>query len=499
MAGWAGRTATEIAAAVRSGEVTAGEVVGGHLDRIARLNREIDAFVRVRAAEAAAEAAAVDARADRAELPLAGVPVAIKDTVPVTGEPMRLGSAATPAKPQEADHPVVARLRAAGAVVVGLTNLPELAIYPVTDSAFGTTRNPWDRRRTAGGSSGGAAAAVAAAMVPIAHGTDGLGSVRIPAAACGVFGIKPGAGVVPADVSANSWHGLTENGVLATTVSDAALMLGVIAGAGFGTAEPERLRVAVSVRPPGPGIIVHQTCKAAVRSTAERLASLGHEVRNDGPNYPFWLTPVLISYWFATPAADAGPYLPAMEPRTRRHLRAGHAVLRVRPPRDADRQRLRALLEPLFERYDLLIMPTLARPCPPARRWGEGSWLRSVAMSLMFAPMTGVWNLAGFPAASVPVAGAERLGAGARRTGAGARRTGAGDAGRTGTGLPGAVQLVAAPGREQLLLSVAAQLERAGGWPRHAPAYALAGTRAADAHDTAAAAADGTVAAAGPD
>lgn len=450
MTGWDGRTATEIAAAVRAGEATAGEVVAAHLDRIARLDAELCAFVRVRAAEAAAEAAEVDARADRADLPLAGVPVAVKDTVPVTGEPMRIGSAALPSTPQDADHPVVARLRAAGAVVVGLTNLPELAIYPVTDSVFGVTRNPWNPERTTGGSSGGAGAAVASAMVPLAHGTDGLGSVRIPAAACGLFGIKPGAGVVPSLVGANSWHGLTENGVLATSVSDAALMLGVLAGTGFDLAEPGRLRVAVSVRPPGPGIIVHKTCKAAVRQSAGLLARLGHEVSDEDPRYPHWLTPVMISYWFATPAADAGPYLPAMEPRTRRHLRAGHAVLRVRPPRDTDRQRLRAALEPFFERHDLLVMPVLARPCPPARRWGERSWLRSVALSMTFAPMTGIWNLAGFPAASVPVTG-----------------TGPDD-----MGLPGAVQLVAAPGREQLLLAVAAQMERARGWQRHAPAFA---------------------------
>lgn len=464
MAEWTGRTAIEIAAAVRSGEVTAVEVVAGHLNRIARLNPELGAFVRVRAPEAAAEAAAVDERADRAELPLAGVPIAIKDTVPVSGEPMRLGSAAMPGQAQTEDHQVVARLRGAGAVVVGLTNLPELAIYPVTDSAFGITRNPWDLRRTAGGSSGGAAAAVAAAMVPIAHGTDGLGSVRIPAAACGLFGVKPGAGVVPAEVGADSWHGLTENGVLATTVADAAVMLGVLTegagtgdgggpdlalGAGFTIREPARLRVAVSVKAPGPGIAVHRTCTAAVRQAAGLLGTLGHKVRDDDPEYPLWLTPVLISYWFATPAADAGPYLAAMEPRTRRHLRAGRAVLRVRRPREADRQRLRAALEPFFDRYDLLAMPTLARPCPPASRWGERSWLRSVALSLTFAPMTGVWNLAGFPAASVPVQ-------------------------VQGTGLPGAVQLVAAAGREQLLLEVAAQIERATGWPRHAPAYGTA-------------------------
>src|SRR5215469_1798564 len=135
-----------------------------------------------------------------------------------------------------------------------------------------------------------------------------------------------------------------------------------------------------------------------------------------------------------------------MEARTRRHVRAGRVVSRVRAPVPEDRRRLRAALEPFFERNDVLIMPTVARPCPPARRWGERSWLRSVALSLTFAPMTGAWNLAGFPAATVPV---------------------------PREGMPGAVQLVAAPGREHTLLAVAAQIERARGWPRHAPAYAL--------------------------
>jgi amidase len=444
MTGWTGRTATEIAAAVRGGEATAVQVVTAHLDRIARLNAELGAFVRVRAAEAASEADAVDKRADRAGLPLAGVPVAVKDVVPVAGEPMRVGSAALPDAPQGEDHPVVARLRSAGAVVVGLTNLPELAIYPFTDSAFGIARNPWDRRRTAGGSSGGSAAAVAAALVPVAHGTDGLGSVRIPAAACGLFGIKPGSGVVPAQLGGDDWHGLSENGVLATTVADAALTLGVMAGTGFPLAEPPRLRIAVSVRPPGPGVVVHQSCATAVRECARRLTTLDHDVQEADPRYPAWLVPVMLSYWFAGPAADAGARVAGLEPRTRRHVRAGQVVLRVRPPAGHDRHRLRAALAPFFERHDVLVMPTLARPCPPARRYGERSWLRSVATGLMFAPMTGAWNLAGFPAASVPV---------------------------PGRGLPGAVQLVAALGREHVLLALAAQLERARGWPRHAPCY----------------------------
>lgn len=444
MTGWRGRTATEIAAAVRGGETTAVQVVTAHLDRIARLNAELGAFVRVRAAEAGSEASAVDKRPDRFGLPLAGVPVAVKDVVPVAGEPMRVGSAALPDAPQGEDHPVVARLRAAGAVVVGLTNLPELAIYPFTDSAFGIARNPWDRRRTAGGSSGGSAAAVAAALVPVAHGTDGLGSVRIPAAACGLFGIKPGSGVVPAQLGGSDWFGLSENGVLATTVADAALTLGVMAGAEFPLADPPRLRIAVSVRPPGPGVVVHRSCAAAVRECARRLTTLDHEVQEADPRYPGWLVPLLVSYWFACPAADPGGRAAGLEPRTRRHVRAGQVVLRVRPPAGQDRRRLRAALEPFFERHDVLVMPALARPCPPARRYGERSWLRSVATGLMFAPMTGAWNLAGFPAASVPV---------------------------PGPGLPGAVQLVAAPGREQVLLALAAQLERAQGWPRHAPAY----------------------------
>ena len=447
MADMIGRSATDIAAAVRAGEVTAEEVVAGHLDRIARLNAELGAFVRIRAAAAAAEARAVDARTDRAELPLAGVPVAVKDCVSVAGEPMSYGSAAFPRVPRNHDHPLVARLRAAGAIVVGLTNLPELAIYPFTDSVYGVARNPWNPRRTPGGSSGGAAAAAASAMVPLAHGTDGLGSVRIPAAACGLFGIKPGTGIVPGDLGETGWFGLSESGSLATTVTDAALMLGVMAGTSYSVAEPGPLRIAASVRPPGPGIMIHRSSSAPVRACAELLGKSGYEVTDADPPYPGWLVPVLLSYWAAGPAEEAAGHA-GLEPRTRRHVRAGELAARVRPPRASDRARLRVALASFFDRYDVLVMPTLARPCPPARRYGERSWLRSVATALMFAPMTGVWNLAGFPAASVPV---------------------------PGPGLPGAVQLVAAPGREQALLALGAQIERLNPWRRHAPGYDPAG------------------------
>jgi amidase len=299
MTSWAGRSTADIAAAVRSGEVTAAAVAAEHLGHITARDPEVGAFVRVRAAEALHEAEAVDARPDRGDLPLAGVPVAIKDSAPVAGEPMRVGSTATPSVPQEADHPLVARLRAAGAVVVGLTNLPELAIYPFTDSAYGITRNPWDSSVTAAGSSGGSAACVAAGMVPLAHGTDGLGSIRIPAAACGLFGLKPGPGLVPAVAGANDWHGLSESGPLATTVADAALMLGVMADRSFPVESPGSLRIAMSVSPPGPGIVVHRSCAQAVRESGGLLSTLGHSVTEAAPPIPRWLTPVTIADFHA--------------------------------------------------------------------------------------------------------------------------------------------------------------------------------------------------------
>ena len=267
----------------------------------------------------------------------------------MTGEPMGCGSAAFPRVPQGHDHPVVARLRAAGAVVVGLTNLPELAIYPFTDSVYGIARNPWDRRRTPGGSSGGAAAAVAAAMVPLAHGTDGLGSVRIPAAACGLFGIKPGTGVVPGDLGESGWYGLSESGPLTATVADAALMLGVMAGTAYSPAEPGRLRIAASVRPPGPGHRdppVEQRAGPRVRRAARQVGARGHGRRSAlprlaGPRHALLLVRRPGRGSGRAPGRDGtahppprpggragGPAAPAARVRPRAAARRARAVLR---------------------------------------------------------------------------------------------------------------------------------------------------------------------------
>jgi amidase len=490
---WVGQSVSAIAEAVRSGEVSAREVVAEHIARIERLDERLNAFVRVRDKAALAEAEAIDASADRDKtgaapaggraadsgagdrepddsgsadrdpgdretgadsadrprLPLAGVPIAIKDNVPVAGEPMRHGSAVTPDTPQEEDHPVVERLRAAGAVVVGLTTLPEFGLYAVTDSAYGIARTPWDTGRSAGGSSGGAAAAVAAAMVPAAHGNDGLGSIRIPAANCGLFGIRPGPGVVPAQLG-GGWAGLAENGPLATTVTDAALMLSVMADDSTlaRVAEPARpLRVAVSVKPTAPGNPIRPDIKAAVRETAEVLARAGHMVTPASPGYPIWSGPATLGRWLAAGVSDVTPYdLATLEKRTRRHVRAGRLTARLMRPLETARARLRGRFAPFFERFDVLVMPTLAQLPPPAVRWGDRGLAHNVLANVRYAPMTGIWNLAGYPAAAVPAGVGE-------------------------TGLPLSVQLVATPGRESLLLSLAYQLERLRPWRRHEPDF----------------------------
>src|SRR5689334_22132047 len=195
---WVGATAKQIARAVRRGDVSATQVVADHLEQIAISEPSLNAFRVVRAGEAISEAEKVDDQEDLANLPLAGVPVAVKENTPVAGLPTWHGSAAARMPVAEQDHEVVRRLRGAGAIVVGVTKMPEMGLWAVTDDDDGPTRNPWDRDRTPGGSSGGAAAAVAAGLVPIAQCHDGLGSIRIPAACCGLVGLKPGSGVIPA-------------------------------------------------------------------------------------------------------------------------------------------------------------------------------------------------------------------------------------------------------------------------------------------------------------
>lgn len=405
----------------------------------------IRAFVSVFADEARAEARAVSLRPDLATLPLAGVPVAIKDVIAVSGHPMREGSDATSSESKTADHPVVARLRAAGAVIVGLTTLPELAVWGTTDAPGKITRNPWNLSRTCGGSSGGAAAAVASGMVPLAHGTDGLGSIRIPAANCGVFGIKPGKGVVPSDLGATSWFGMAENGPLATTVTDAALMLSVLADRPelARIDEPEQLRIAVAVGSPTVLARVDSQWRDATLRVGEELGASGHSVTPAPLPYPVNLLPVL-ARWTAGTAADAEGLDPRrLQPRTRRHVAAGRVLRRFVRPEPV--VRLEDALLGFFEDYDVVITPTLAQPPLVADAWSERSWSANLVANVRYAPFTALWNLVGWPAASVPVGTHPQ------------------------SGTPLAVQIAAPPGGESTILALAAHIERVAGWPRFAP------------------------------
>jgi len=443
-------TATEIAAGVRSGAFSAPDVVAAALERIATRDVRLGAFQVVRREKAASEALEVARRVDLAQLPLAGVPIAIKDNVSVAGEPMHNGSPLTSDEAQAEDHPVVARLRAAGAVVVGITRVPELCVFAATDSVFGITHNPWDVTRTAGGSSGGSAAAVAAGMVPVAHGADGMGSIRIPAACCGLVGVKPGSGVVPARLGPNDWYGMAENGTLATTVADAALVLSVMADNPdlAEVREPDRsLRIGVSTKPPVNGVRPDIEHLRAVVRTVRILEAAGHHVVHVDPPYPKNPLPVL-ARWFGGASFDAeGLDHSRLDRAVRFHAALGDRIRVHNLVKAADRDKFRSRLSGYFADLDLLVTPTLATPPIQAARWGQRSWPRVFAANARYAPYSAPWNHAGYPAVSVP----------------------AGVHPHTRT--PLAVQLVAPDGGEQLLLGVAALLERLAPWPPVAPGF----------------------------
>ncbi|QNE47390.1 amidase [Glaciihabitans sp. INWT7] len=447
-------TAVESAAAVRSGTLTAVDATRAALARI-EAGAPLGAFQVVRAERALAEAAAVDARADLSALSLAGVPIAIKDNIPVAGEPMRDGSAATSAAPQSADHELVARLRAAGAIVVGITRVPELCVFGTTDSVYGLTRNPWNPERAPGGSSGGSAAAVASGQVPFAHGNDGMGSVRIPAANCGLVGIKPGKGLVPQDIGVDAWLGMSENGPLATTVADAALLLSVMAGRpGLASpVEPSKpLRIAIAAGEPSPLVSLDPEWRRGLAETADALRGAGHLVTE--VTFPYDPNPLpLLARWFAGTATDAEMLDPArLERRVRVHARLGRIARRAGLLKDAPVDRLRARVHGFFADYDLLLTPTLAQPGPVAGGWHERGWWANMISNIRYAPYPSTWNLLGWPAASIP---------------AGWHAT---------AKVPLAVQIIAEPkpdgAAEALILSLASQLERLRPWPRIAPGFA---------------------------
>jgi len=445
---------------IASGELSSRELVETYLARIERLDPKLNAFRTVYAEQALRAADHADADRGAAEpRPLHGVPVAIKDDADVAGDVTAYGTSAHGGAVPD-DSEVVRRLRGAGAIVIGKTHVPELMMFPFVETAtFGATRNPWDPTRAPGGSSGGSAAAVAAGLVGAALGSDGAGSIRIPSAWCGLFGLKPQRGRVSLDPHPDGWHGLSCFGPIARSVLDAAIFLDAAADAAPGTfanaarSEPGKLRIAYSTAVPA-GVIprLHRDWRAALERTVELLRSLGHQVEQHDPQFGADAIPALLTRYLRGIHDDGSalPHPERLERRTRSMMRLGGMippalVARAREREEDLAQRLNAPLRTC----DVLLQPATAQPAPAVGAYEARGALWTLNAVASLVPFNGTWNVTGQPAASVPV-------------------------GFDGRGMPLAVQLVARPNEEAKLLSLAAQMEAARPWADARPTMAVA-------------------------
>jgi amidase len=468
------KPAGELAWLIRGGEITSRELVEASLDRIQALQPELNAFCHLDPDGALAAADRVGAGDPR---PFAGVPIAIKDTAEVAGWPYTLGSDAFGDFVPGYDAFVVRRLSAAGFVPVGKTSLPEFGILPVTEPRrFGPTRNPWDTNRTPGGSSGGSAAAVAAGMVPLAHGSDGGGSIRIPAACCGLVGLKPARGRVSRGPTQGDDF-LVQDGVLTRTVGETAELLDVLGGYEPGDAtwaappaapfadstrrEPGRLRIGVTTT----GAIdaeLDTRCERAAHDAAELLSSLGHEVEEVEAPWGgedllrvfavVFGTPIAMGLFFGAQITGREPSEELVEPLSWTIWKG----IQRRTPLDylLARTQLSGVsrtIMALWHDHDVVLTPALAQR--PVRigeidSCSDDPW-EDFRRSGQFTPYTAIFNVTGQPAISLPLFEGD-------------------------DGLPLAVQIAGRPQDEATLLSLGAQLEAACPWAGRRPALAAA-------------------------
>ncbi len=464
------RGAGELAAMVRSGDISSRELVQTSLQRIEELNPMLNAFVQVDAEGALAAADEVAAGDDR---PFAGVPIAIKNNRPVKGLRLTYGCPLMAEHVAPYDHNITRRLRDAGFVIVGTTTLPEYGILPVSEaSIFGPTRNPWDLERTPGGSSGGAAAAVAAGLVPVAHGNDGGGSIRIPAACCGLVGLKPARGrISPAPELGDSSLGI--DGVLTRTVADTAAILDVLAGyepgdatwapppsepfAVSAAAAPAKLRVAATTLPPVPEAVVDPMAARAVADAAELLRSLGHEVDEADPPWQDDAVRELFGVVFSSHIALSIAYsgrIAGREPTAEDMEAMSWAIFSMVGKlgaiqymgADVALQAFARRLVSFLEPYDALLTPALAqRPLPLGTLDTDApDPMATFRQSGLFTPFTPVFNASGQPGISLPLYEGE-------------------------DGLPLGVQIIGRPAGEAQLLALATQLEGAQPWAGRRP------------------------------
>ena len=453
---------------VRSGELPARDLVEASLEAIERLDPAVNAFVALCPERALAEADAVRPGDERA---LCGVPLACKDLLgAMEGVATRHGSAAFGEWVADHDTAHVRRLREAGAIVVGKTTTPELGLRPVTESdAFGVTRNPWHLDLAAGGSSGGSAAAVAAGMVALAEGSDLGGSIRIPAACCGVVGLKPSRGRVSigpdfGDIAG----GMPIDGPLARTTIDAALALDAMCGYEPGDHHwlprpPGRFADAVRTNPPRTpirvafdaplGVPVDDEPRAAASEAAALLADLGHDVREESPDWDdesfpgAWSTVGTAALQHIVRVVERLHGRPVdrdkLEPATRAWVVDSEPV----PLIDylEARERLIAFSRRVLRSWpddSVLVTPTLTRLPPPIETLRSEAGVTDDAVRL--SALVRLWNVTGQPAISLPLRESD-------------------------DGVAVGVQLVGPPGREDLLLALARQLEERAGWAPRAP------------------------------
>jgi amidase len=416
---------------IRTKKISSVELTQLCLDRIAEHDPALNAFRIVFAERALAAAKEADKRRKEGR-PLGGVPVAIKDDQDIAGEITTKGSIAH-GGPADEDAEIVRRLREDGAVIVGKTNVPELMTMAFTETLwYGATRNPWDLDRTPGGSSGGSAAAVAAGLVGAATASDGAGSIRIPAAATGLVGLKPSPGVVPTPLC---WNGLSTFGFLSRTAKDAALLYRI---------EPEPpprgLRITCSTKPPLATLKrPDRTMQAAFDAMRGILTDLGHQVREQDPDWGL-IGPRTVARYLRGIADDAAslPHPERLDRRSRGLARLGRLVpgplfQAALAGAEADRRRIEARMD------DVLMLPLFTRlPSPIGEFEGLGA-VRSLDKAFNHVPFPGGFNHTGLPAIAVPVEPMK------------------------------AVQFVGPAGSEARLLGLAAQLEDAIGWPRWIP------------------------------
>jgi amidase len=468
------RPATELAGLVRAGEVSARELVEASLTRIGEVDDHVNAFTLVDADGALAAADQIGAGDER---PFAGVPIGIKDlTAPVAGLVMSQGSELFGDYTPDYDAHVVRRIREAGFVIVGKTSSPELGIIPVTEPRrFGPTRNPWNLDRTPGGSSGGSAAAVAAGMVPIAHGSDGGGSIRIPSACCGLVGLKPSRGRISRGPDLGDSF-LSTDGMLTRTVEDSARALDLMAGYEPGDStwapdppepfanavgrDPGKLRIGLVTRPPIKAEI-DPICMRATQDAAELLTRLGHEVSEEAD--PPWgretdahvlaLFTVLyaanigLGVAFGGMVSGSEPTPDKVEKLTWEMFQRGLGQSSIEYM--AALSQLQRYTRELIEwqsQFDLLMTPALAqRPLEIGDIKPDGDdVMGEFARTGLFTPFTAVFNVTGQPALSLPLFHGE-------------------------DGMPAAVQFAAPPLGEARLLTLASQLEAETGWAERRP------------------------------